>query len=235
MQETHATLAQAPAFRPGIHPPASIDTAIIAARLKRFRRARKLTLQAVAELVGTTPQTVQRLESGGMTLSVDWVLKLCRVYETDPARLFEAGGDHDPRVVAKLGESRRLTFARSDHQEAVALATPAQGVFGVRLGIAIGDFEAGDILLACPADPLSPGNRDWGTCLVSIANEPAALRQVFETAGGQWIITGLDRGDPAEFTGSVAWLARIITVVRHMPDIRDAPEMENADAVEACE
>jgi hypothetical protein len=108
-------------------------------------------------------------------------------------------------------------------------------VFGVRLGIALGDFEAGDILLACPADPMPPGNRDWGTCLVSVANEPAALRQVFETAGGQWIITGLDRGDPAEFTGSVAWLARIITIVRHMPDIRDAPEMEKADAIEACE
>jgi len=234
MQETHAPLGQRPAFLPGTHPPASIDAAVIAARLKRRRRARKLTLQAVAELVGTTPQTVQRLESGGMTLSVEWVLRLCRVFEYDPARLFQVGEDRDPRVIANLDQSQRLVFTRSDQQEAVALATPAAGVFGVRLSVPIGELEADDILLACMADPLPPSNRDWGTCLVSIANEAPTLRQVFETAGGPWILVGLEGGDAAEFTGSVSWLARIITVVRHMPDTRDAPELDHTGATVNC-
>ena len=231
MQETRAPLTHSLPSRASPDPPGALDAEIVAARLRRFRRARKLTLDAVAEQIGTSPQTVQRLETGNMTLSVEWFLRLCRVYEIDPTRPFEADGDREPCVVASLGGRRQLAFKWLDHQEAVVLGTPARGVFGVRMETSVGDLEAGVILLACSAPSLQPGNRDWGMCLVSVADEPPALRQVFETASGQWILTSVDRSGSAEFTGTVSWLARIITVIRHMPDIRDAPEMQDTEAL----
>lgn len=59
---------------------------------KRFRQARKgrrLTLKVVAEKCATTPQTVQRLEAATMSLSADWIERLCHVLEIEPANIIQ--------------------------------------------------------------------------------------------------------------------------------------------------
>ena len=43
------------------------------ARARKLRKVSGLTLKEIAERMGTTPQTVQRLETGNMTVSLDWV------------------------------------------------------------------------------------------------------------------------------------------------------------------
>lgn len=45
----------------------------VGARARRLRKASRLTLKEIGLRMGTTPQTVQRLETGGMTMSLDWV------------------------------------------------------------------------------------------------------------------------------------------------------------------
>jgi transcriptional regulator with XRE-family HTH domain len=60
----------------------------MAAKLRRERKSRGMTLQDIAKKIGTTPQTVQRLETASMTLSTLWVDKLCAALEMDPRLLF---------------------------------------------------------------------------------------------------------------------------------------------------
>ncbi len=62
--------------------------------IRDFRKARGLTLTQLAGLIGTTPQTVQRLEADTMTLSLDWLEKIARALGTQPASLLIPMGSH---------------------------------------------------------------------------------------------------------------------------------------------
>lgn len=206
-----------------------LGSAEIAGRLRRIRLAKKFKLREVAEATGTTPQTIQRLESGGMSLTVEWVLKICRALTIDPAYLFRSDDNTQLSVVATINDRGDLVTLPESRHETITLVGPAKGAFGVRVATAVGSFESGDILIAALANPYPPANRDWGPCLIHTADQPTALRHVFQTLEGRWITVALDQGRPARFSDSVKWLARINTVVRYLPDMREEGAMEHVD------
>lgn len=58
---------------------------------ERFRQRRKtlgLTLRQVADLLETTPQTIQRLETGNMSLNAEWIDKLAHALSMTAIELF---------------------------------------------------------------------------------------------------------------------------------------------------
>lgn len=63
--------------------------------LKAWRKFRRMTLEAVANEIGTTKAVIQQLESGRMGLSHKWLLKLAPVFRTTPGFLL----DHDPNDI----------------------------------------------------------------------------------------------------------------------------------------
>lgn len=60
--------------------------------LRAWRKFRHLTLEEVAEAVGTTKAVIQQLETGRMTLSQKWLAKIAPVLGTTPGFLL----DHSP-------------------------------------------------------------------------------------------------------------------------------------------
>jgi len=56
-------------------------------RLRELRKANGWTLAEVAERLGTTPQTVSRLETNVMTVSTDWLQKFAAVFDVSAADL----------------------------------------------------------------------------------------------------------------------------------------------------
>lgn len=67
----------------------------LGAALRATRKRRGKTLTDIAELIGTTPQTVQRLETGGMPITIDRLEKLCNALNIDPGDLLSS----DQRIV----------------------------------------------------------------------------------------------------------------------------------------
>lgn len=57
--------------------------------LREHRRRAGLTLKDVGGTLGTTPQTVQRLETGEMTMSLAWLDKLMAALNLKPSDLFQ--------------------------------------------------------------------------------------------------------------------------------------------------
>lgn len=212
---------------PGLLP--EPDSLSVAAQIRSIRLAKKRKLREIASATGTTPQTIQRLESGSMTLSVDWLLRICKALGIDPACLFTAHDETLTSVVATVDAAGQLQRLPESRHETVTLTGSVKGVFGVRVVRAVGDFEHGDILIAAPANPYPPANRDWGPCLIRTANGPIALRHIFQTVENRWVAVALDREGPTQFAASVTWLARIITVVRHLREIRDGGAVEYVD------
>lgn len=56
-------------------------------RIRERRKALGMTLKDLAIAIGTTPQTIQRLETGTMTVSLEWMGKIATALGTTPAEL----------------------------------------------------------------------------------------------------------------------------------------------------
>jgi transcriptional regulator with XRE-family HTH domain len=70
----------------------------IGPRLRRLRRARGLTLTAVAELTGLSVSTLSRVETGRRQPTLDALIPLARVYRVSLDQLVGAPETGDPRV-----------------------------------------------------------------------------------------------------------------------------------------
>src|SRR5919202_6746076 len=85
-------------------------------RIREVRRAKKMTLQDVADRCDppTTPQTIGRLETGTRTVSVGWLNRIARALGVEAgdlvrlpdredvpvAAIIDQGGAHAPRRAA---------------------------------------------------------------------------------------------------------------------------------------
>lgn len=85
----------------------------IGTRLRTIRKAQDKPLTEVAETMGTSPQTVQRLETANMTMSLEWLEKHCAALGIEPAELFHTDAEtesfYDQR--RKLRAKARLLHA----------------------------------------------------------------------------------------------------------------------------
>lgn len=193
---------------------------MVAERLRRHRRARKMTLRELALELETTPQTVQRLETGQMTLSLEWLFKLCAVFEVDPATLFQAGDDIGIPVVGTLGRTNTVAYIPPSRQMIVTLGPQSADRIAIRLSADIADYQEGDLLIASPIDPLPTNRGNWGHCLVSADNSPLRLMHVLRDQKDDWVLISPGQERDVEFAENVYWLAQVGHVVRPIP----APE-----------
>jgi transcriptional regulator with XRE-family HTH domain len=114
-------------------------------RIREVRRARRLTLQDVADrcVPPTTPQTIGRLETGTRTVSVGWLNRIAAALEVEASELVHLAEREDVPVAATLDHGgahapRRPGVAVPPRPEAGAVAVAVRG--------GIGDYRAGDEL-----------------------------------------------------------------------------------------
>jgi transcriptional regulator with XRE-family HTH domain len=71
----------------------------VGGQIRLIRKLKGMTLNELALKCGSTPQTIQRLEVGTMTLSLDWVETICNALEILPRDLFS---DEDRGMAAQI-------------------------------------------------------------------------------------------------------------------------------------
>ena len=77
-------------------------------RLRELRQQRGLTLEQVADELGTTPATIHRLETGKRQLTEKWIRRLAAFYRVHPGEILEplpTLTDEEKRVLQKLLEA----------------------------------------------------------------------------------------------------------------------------------
>lgn len=107
-------------------------------RIRALRKSRGLTLQELADLVGTTAQTVQRLETANMTVSTDWLERFAEVFGVHPADLMRTERQPGVALLDDLGIDGTLRRGLSGTPERFVLDVPANDPVAVRLEHAIG-------------------------------------------------------------------------------------------------
>src|SRR3954462_114582 len=111
-------------------------------RLREVRRARRLTLQDVAERCEppTTPQTIGRLETGTRTVSVGWLNRIAAALEVEAADLVDFPAREDVPPAALPGHDG----AYAPRHRGVALPPrPEPGSVAVIVRSSVGDYRSG--------------------------------------------------------------------------------------------
>jgi len=112
-------------------------------RIREVRRAKKLTLQDVADRCDppTTPQTIGRLETGTRTVSVGWLNRIARALGVETTDLVQFPESDDLPVAALLGHDGTHAPRRSG----VAVPPrPQPGTVAVTVEASVGDYRSGD-------------------------------------------------------------------------------------------
>jgi transcriptional regulator with XRE-family HTH domain len=112
-------------------------------RIREVRRAKKMTLQDVADRCQppTTPQTIGRLETGTRTVSVGWLNRIAKALGVEAADLVTLPDREDVPVAATLDHDG----ARAPRREGVIVPPqPEPGLVAVTVSGGIGDYRTGD-------------------------------------------------------------------------------------------
>ncbi len=190
-------------------------------RIRDVRRARKLTLQDVADRCDppTTPQTIGRLETGTRTVSVGWLNRIAGALGVEASDLVTLPDREDIPVAATLDHDG----AHAPRREGVAippLAVP--GLVAVAVAAGIGDYRSGDEIWLARLAPGAYGgalNRDIlvprpaGRFLFGrlIGREEPAGQ-----AGGKLHILPLGTGQRQAVVADPPWAAVAVRLIRSL-------------------
>lgn len=185
-------------------------------RIREFRRRRGLTLQQLATQIGTTAQTVQRLETGNMTVSTDWLERFANIFGVHPADLIGGGRETGMAFLGRLAADGSLQEDLIETSNNFSLEIPADNPVAVRLERRTGPYDEGSILIA---NRLSGGdmvNAHGSDCIVALQHGPVLLRRVIAGKEGGLTLVPLTPGEDVRYDQSVSWLARIIMSVKYV-------------------
>jgi transcriptional regulator with XRE-family HTH domain len=132
-------------------------------RIRDIRRAKKLTLQDVADRCDppTTPQTIGRLETGARTVSLAWLNRIASALGVEATDLVEfAERDDDVPLAAVVGDDG----AHAPRRAGVILPPrPEPDMVAVAVQSSVGDYRSGDEVWCLRLEPEAFGqalNRD---------------------------------------------------------------------------
>ncbi len=186
-------------------------------RIRELRKARGFTLQQLADQAGTTAQTIQRLETDNMSVSVDWLQRIAPALGVTPAGLLEA--DSTRRAVQYLGELDAHSVVRSipARQKAptVPIEVPGNAPMAIRVKIRLGPYDAGTLLIA---DRLADDDRasaDGRDCVVKTLDKSLLFRRIVAGPGGQVALVPYAPARVVDRDLKITWIAPILMAVKY--------------------
>ena len=194
-------------------------------RIREFRKLRGMTLHSLAKQVGTTAQTIQRLETGNMTVSLDWLVRIADVFGMPAAALLVSDttasvpilGDLDahglvtPPPAGDPATALSLVIA-APHPVAVHVAEPIRSRSSDR------SYDAGSWLIGGKAEIEADTSMEPRDCLVAIADGRIFLqRAAVESGKVVYNPLGISKspGFSDDGLADVTWIAPVLMAVRY--------------------
>jgi len=187
-------------------------------RIRQFRRSRGWTLQQVADRIGTTAQTIQRLETANMTVSVEWLQRFADVFGIHPADLIAGQTGRDIPMIGVLGKGAAVREAVSTDEGdgSFAIDVPAEQPVAIRVDDPVGDYRRGMVLIASKLtgpDIINAVGRD---ALVGLRSGRVLLRRIIKGQGDSFTLVPLQTGGEIRYDQQVEWAGRIVMAVRYL-------------------
>jgi transcriptional regulator with XRE-family HTH domain len=185
-------------------------------KIRQIRKQRGLTLQALADQVGTTPQTIQRLETNNMTISVEWLERIGQALAIPAAALLDSYTAPSVRVLGDLVANGSVKARKSTALEVLALEVPGEDPMAVKLACRFGPHETGTILIASRLDQRRHADADGRDCLVGVASGQLLFRRLVLSKNSTAAYVPYDDQGPVERNLEIAWIAPVVMSVRYL-------------------
>jgi transcriptional regulator with XRE-family HTH domain len=168
-------------------------------KLRALRRAKGMTMRALAEQIGTSQQQVDRLEKGQRRLTLEWLEKLssaleCELMELLPQSQVSAGLQMMRAPLRGEVQAQGNIIKTQEQSYMVLPFTPAiylQNLFYLRVMRSVFHFSEGMELVFASVDNLPEHDR-----LAAIRSHDT---YVVQEQGRQRLVTSREGIDPAQF------------------------------------
>jgi transcriptional regulator with XRE-family HTH domain len=174
-------------------------------------------LQNLAEKVGTTAQTIQRLETDNMSVSVDWLHRIAPALGVDPSLLLDATSPvRSVRYLGELGIDCVIKSVRRQHDGLVPIDIPGKDPVAVRLTARLGPYETGTLLIADKLDREDHETADGRDCLVELQGGPLLFRRIVAGRDGLTALVPYEAAGNVDRNLRLAWIAPILMSIRYL-------------------
>ena len=180
-----------------------------------------MTLQQLAQKVGTTAQTIQRLETDNMTVSLDWLQRIGVAFGVPAAALIVSETTASVQVLGHVDATGEVTPAGPDGPATLSLVIAAPSPVAVRVTAPMASFEGGTLLIGNKIDFDPDILAEARDCLVALKSGRMVFRRVTTGAGGTSLTLphtgGLSDAPPDDIhdPANIEWIAPILMAVRY--------------------
>lgn len=186
-------------------------------RIRQIRRSRGMTLQEVADIVGTTAQTIQRLETGNMTVSVEWLERISRAFDLTPSALLSQETSYAVRFVGDVAADGSIQTP-APAAEPMRLAVPGDDPMAVRTRDRLGPYEPGTILVVERLEKAARRKADGRDCVVRLTSGELVFRRIVLARGGPTAYVPYDDRRGVERNLDIDWIAPVTMAVRYLDE-----------------
>lgn len=184
-------------------------------RIRDLRKDSGMTLQEMADKLGTTAQTVQRLETANMTVSVDWLEKFARVFGLHPAELIVREDQFAIKMLGVVGPGAIVREEDIRLGQPWQLTIPAAQPIAARVEQSVGSFSEGCVLIADRRKEAIAADCNNKNCIVALANGPILLRRVIMGQYDRLTLVPLAPDGDVRYDQEIRWIAPIIMSVNY--------------------
>ncbi len=178
-------------------------------RIREFRKERRWTLQDLARHVGTTAQTVQRLETENMTVSTDWLERFGEAFNIDPVQLLVSPDRANPIILGDIGPDGRLEPTPSGNAKTLGVDPGAlvRDAVCVRLGCDCGDHREGTILVCERQTGRNIQNAVGIDAVVGFTDGDIVFGRVITGEAGRFTVVPLRQHGSIWYDRELEWVA----------------------------
>lgn len=174
-------------------------------RLRELRKAKGWTLAEVANHLGTTAQTISRLETNVMTVSTDWLQRFADLYNVSAAELIDEAPRAAVTVIGHVSADGQI----SNHMTApLPVPVTLAGGIAVKLDTAQGPFGPNSYLVATRLEGRNLSSANGKACIVQCTNGPMRLGKLINGMNDKFTLVPLGKGDVL-YDQVVEWAAAV--------------------------
>jgi DNA-binding XRE family transcriptional regulator len=188
-----------------------------------------MTLQQLAQKVGTTAQTIQRLETDNMTVSLDWLERIAVVFGMPAAALLMSETTTGIPVLGDVNSSGQITVSVASPLSSLALVLAVADPVAIRtqstLHASVSDrvYEPDTMLIGGKIDSDAETVLPPQDCIVAFTDGRMAICRAAIEAGRIVLscaknpLNGFhdNTGKSEAFSGEAEWVAPILMAVRY--------------------
>tara|TARA_R110000824_G_scaffold366730_2_gene555713 strand:+ start:243988 stop:244503 length:516 start_codon:yes stop_codon:yes gene_type:complete len=171
----------------------------------------------MAKMLGTTAATISRLETADMNVSMNWLQRFAEIYNVPVAELIpESVTPSRIPCVGKIDRNGALSAQQDLVHEDIALDARAKDPIAIRIAEDMGNYCAGDIVIADRIQGTELKRAVGKDCFVAFDGEKGGFGRFISSGNGTFLLVPPEPGHDAYSLAAPGWVAPVVMLIRYL-------------------